>query len=121
MSDKFMSQGSYRFSACSTHPLTASWWKGKKDVYTMCSESLTIEMKQSMLLSMSPLHKKAIEYVLKHPKGSKEKSIPCPSIIADYSRFDGPALNYCISTIRHHLCLVASHNSLLNGIVATLE
>ena len=77
MSDKSMPQDSYRFATCSTHPLTASWWKDRKDVYVM-----------------SALHKKAIEYVMKRPKGCKEKkSIPCPSMIADGgSRFDGPAL-----------------------------
>ena len=73
MSDKSMPQGSYRFAACSTHPLTASWWKDRKDVYVM-----------------SALHKKAIEYVMKRPKGCKEKkSIPCPSMIADYNCYMG--------------------------------
>ena len=66
-----MPQGSYRFAT--TNKLTAVWWKDRRDVY-----------------ALSTLHKKAVEVVLKRPKGSKEKvRIPCPSMIADYNEHMG--------------------------------
>ena len=62
-----MPQGSNRF-ASSTHNLTAVWWKDRKDVFVM-----------------STLHKKAVEEVMR-PKGAKEKSTHCPSMIVDYNQ-----------------------------------
>ena len=64
-----MPQGSNRFASSSTHNLTAVWWKDRKDVFVM-----------------STLHKKAVEKVMKRPKGAKEKSTPCLSMIVDYNQ-----------------------------------
>ena len=65
--------GSYRFATCSSHQLTAVWWKDRRDVY-----------------AISTLHKKSVVTVLKRPKGSKEKqNIPCPEMINDYNQFIG--------------------------------
>ena len=48
----------------------AVWWKDRKDVFVI-----------------STLHKKAVDQVMKRPKGSKEKiNIPCPSMIVDYNQ-----------------------------------
>jgi len=72
-SNKKAQMGSYRFATCSNHPLTAVWWKDRRDVY-----------------AISTLHKKSVITVLKKPKGSKEKqSIPCPEMINDYNHFMG--------------------------------
>ena len=64
-----MPQGSNRFASSSTHNLTAVWWKDRKDVFVM-----------------STLHKNAVEKVMKRPKGAKEKSTPCLSMIVDYNQ-----------------------------------
>ena len=68
--NKSMPQGSYRFASSTANQLTAVWWKDRKDVFVI-----------------STLHKKAVDQVMKRPKGSKEKiNIPCPSMIVDYNQ-----------------------------------
>ena len=62
--------GSYRFATATKQKLTATWWKDRRDV-----------------LVMSTLHKKAVQTVMKRPKGSKEKQrISCPAMIVDYNQ-----------------------------------
>lgn len=59
-----------RFHLATVNDLTGHWWRDRRDVY-----------------ALSTIHNKSVVTVMKQPKGSR--TLPCPSTIADYSKYMG--------------------------------
>ena len=68
---KILEIGNFRFATF--EELTLVFWHDRHDVY-----------------SLSSMHSRSVETILKMPKGSKEKvPTPCPSSVCDYNQFMG--------------------------------